>query len=244
MLLDAGADPSTAIHCAITYEDDVGLKAPLDRGSCLFAPSITPKIRNFWHVGWYSESILSYAPWYTRVRRNFNPKILPLVIEALVRSRRCLMALANKHLPISTLRRLGWKDSNDNGTLLDSAAIAVFRCLEDADVKKTDALRPGPMKTVYHDTWMTADCAEILVSAHFQEVDTLDKQGFLPLLLICHYKGNGTCWERNMCLLWFLRHGAKQVVFRVLNRNSTLHILASNLGYPWTPGSPNKHLLV
>ena len=74
------------------------------------------------------------------------------------------MALANKHLPISTLRRLGWKDSNDNGTLLDSAAIAVFRCLEDAGVKTTGALRPGPMKMGYHDTWMTADCVEILFS--------------------------------------------------------------------------------
>ena len=98
MLLDAGADPSTAIHCTITHEDDVGLKAPLDRGSCLFAHSITPKTRNFWHVGWYSESILSYALWYTRVRRNFNPKILPLIIEALARSRRCLMAPPNKLL--------------------------------------------------------------------------------------------------------------------------------------------------
>ena len=174
MLLEAGADTSTAIHYAITYEDDVGLKAPLDRGSCLFAPSIFPKTRNFWHAGWYSESLLSYALWYTLVRRNFNPKILPLIIEALARSRRCLMALANKHLPISTLRRLVWKDSNDNGTLLDSAAIVVFRCLQDAGVKTTDALRPGPMKTFYHDTWMTADCAEILLfSAHFLEVDLL-----------------------------------------------------------------------
>ena len=244
MLLDAGADPSTAIHCAITYEDDLGLKALLNRDKCLFAPSMTSKGCHFFRIGRYSGSILSYALWHNRFRRNFNPKILPLIIDALAGSRRRFMALAKTHLRISKLRQLGWKDPNDEDVLLDSAATAVSRCLEDAGLKIPDVLRPGLMKTIYHDTWMTADSAEMLLSIGFREVDVLDRQGFTPLLLNCHSDGSSYFRERIKCLLWFLRQGAKKVIFPEAEGNNIIHVLAANLGHRWKLGSQCIYLPV
>jgi hypothetical protein len=107
ILLTAGADPSSAIHCAICYEDDVAVKMLLERGSSLFTPQTESTI-GFWGKTYsFHNSILSYALWNGRKRRNFHHKILALVVEALTLSRRRLMKLARKHILIPTLRRLG-----------------------------------------------------------------------------------------------------------------------------------------
>ena len=241
-LLDAGANPSTAIHCAISYEDDVSLKAFLDGGSLLYAPSTSWRSQGFWQNGPFSESVLSYALWHARNRSDFEPNIIPLIIRTLIRTRRSLMTLAKENLSLIDLNELGWTNVADEGTLLDSAAAAVFRRLEKDRVEMPDNLRPRPMKTVYHDAWMTAEVAETLYKAGFKEVDMLDDQGFTPLLLNCHNGGCSTFEERTKCLLWFLRNGANQIVFPVLRGNSLIHYLAATLSRKSSAGMTDSLL--
>lgn len=239
MLLGAGADPSTAIHCAIRYGDGAALEVLLDHGSNLYAPSKIPKTWFFWHDDFafeYGQGMLVYA--LTRVRAYYDGdrRIVRLIIESLARRRRRLMALAKKHLSIQRLRRLGWKDPDDDHALLDSAAPAVFNCLQELGVEMSETLRPRPRSTptVYHNVCLTVESAEILHSVGFHEVDLADTEGQTPLLLYS-LQGNFSCIE------WFLERGATQMIFGDLNQNSIVHVIAAYLAYWWGLGSELPH---
>ncbi|KAF2798588.1 hypothetical protein K505DRAFT_333281 [Melanomma pulvis-pyrius CBS 109.77] len=228
ILLSAGADPSSAIHCAIYYEDDVAVSMLLERGSSLFTPQKKSK-SSFWDIPpRYNSSVLSYALWINRERGNFNHRILPLVVEALVRSRQGLMQLARKHISIPTLKRLGWKDPEDNSKLLDSAAKAVVSELQTQNIRIPDFMQPGPDATVYHNPWMTADVAEALFRAGFEEIDILDCHGVSPMLLNCHQHEAGRWNLPREIIPWLLTHGAKHVVFSSFLNISIVQKLAGN----------------
>lgn len=235
ILLDANADRSSAIHCAIAYEDEVAVKMLLDRGTHLFAPSMVSTIDSFWERGAHHGSILSYALWYNRQRSSFNSKIIPLIVDALTRSRRNLMECARDNVSISKLKQLGWKDTNDSTTLLDSAAEPVFCFLKDKKVPIPEFLWPGSNTTVYHDPWMTPDAAELMLLAGFKELDLPDPEGATPLLLNCHCVQSADEFYTHLpkCLSWFLRHGAEQVVFPPLHGINTIQKLAAEVGYLW-----------
>ena len=214
ILLKAGANPSSAIHCAIAFEDDVSIKMLLERGSCLFTPLVTSKTKSFWNSNkLHCDSILGYALWHSRGRAKFNSNILPLIVQALARSRQSLMELAKRNVPIPILKRLGWKDPNDDCTLLDSAANAVFHYLKYQKVEVSDFVWPGSHRTIYHIEWMTTDVMKNLFSAGFKETDIEDSQGLTPLLLHCSFQGLAHCNEQLQNLLWLLTHGAKRVIF-------------------------------
>ena len=247
ILLRAGADPSQAVHCAVAYEDEVGLRMLLDQGCFLFTPltqsglDLSNQPKCLWNI-WQSEggSILSYALRLNQHREGLNPTILSLIVQALARSRRSLMKLARQHVPVRTLRELGWNHPYDDTALLDSSAAAVFGHLQGRGTTNSNFLWPGFNTTVYHHEWMTSEVAEALFLEGFKEIDLPDPQGITPLLLNCH--GGGAAFRSLECLIWLIQHGAKLVIFPSIHRTSIMHKLAADLGENWTRRVTYEHL--
>lgn len=226
MLLDSGADPSDAIHCAIAYEDEECLEILLDSGSRLVAETGS---RTCNHQGFWADrrSVIEFALDRNEARRTFNPRIQSLLVAALVKDRRQLMDIATIPLLSSQLRELGWRNPQDRHEVIDSAALPVSKRLEAMQVLKPEHERlwPGQQNSVYHTYFMTADFAESLFLAGFTDVDAVGVNGKTPLLEHLH----AFPWWRGELTLWFLEHGARKLVFPGCNDITFVHILAANL---------------
>jgi hypothetical protein len=112
--------------------------------------------------------------------------------------------------------------------------------LKEMVVEYRESLCPGTAKPVYHNPWINADVAEMLCEAGFTEIDEFDQDGITPLLLHTYVPGARPWWEIPRVLLWFLNHGAKNMVFPTLDNNTFVHKLAANLGAEWSIRFSNK----
>jgi hypothetical protein len=104
-------------------------------------------------------------------------------------------------------------------------------------------MKPGPGATVYHDPWMTAEVAEALFIAGFEEIDILDHCGLSPLILNCHDPGFGPRYAPTETVLWLLKRGAKHFVFPDFMKISIVQKLAGKLGDKWVLRSENQKLI-
>ena len=253
ILLEAGADPSTAVHCAIFYEDEVSLRTLLDHGmrrledaseqhsSSLLAkdvdvgpPHLQPQ--EFQTFNNFPCLLLSFALWRERVLLKPHHNIISLIVQALAALRQKLMDLAQKYLSVSELKQCGWNDAFNNVLVSDAVATALATSLHDKNVDVIPALCPS-RQSVYHNKWMTEFTANELLLAGFKQIDLPDELGRTPLLVNAHFT-KGRIMERIACLNWFLQNGAEHVMFPYLNGKSLAHVLAANLGNAWFAKPP------
>ena len=244
ILLKAGADPSTAVHCAIFYEDEVALQSLLDSGSCL---EVTAYKSDEWKCAlWgfndFAHSLLSFALWQQRTQRNTRHAATTiLTLQSLAISRQKLMDLAKQYISVSELKRCGWTDPFKNALVSDAVATALATSIREKKIDIPPALWPSTRQSVYHDEWMTATAAEELFLAGFNQIDLPDEVGRTPLLVNAHFEEHNIL-ERCTCLYWFLHHGPEHVVFPHLNGKSVAHVLAANLGRCWYPKNPEDNI--
>ena len=213
MLLEAGADPSNAIHCAVSHGDNQALEVLLIHGSQLYAHSVVQSQPSF---GRDDDSILEYA-----IRRGSSIATLRLIIDAMTHRRQCFMSLAKKHLSRQKLIQFGWENPDSQETLLDSAASAVFDRLLILDIVVPEIVQPQPAPTIYHMSGLNRACADLLYSAGFREIDSLSVDGHTPLLLHAFDQRTVTL----DIVEWFLENGARQMRFKVMNGISVVHAI-------------------
>jgi hypothetical protein len=133
----------------------------------------------------------------------------------------------------SQLEDLGWSEYGNSHYKVDRAALAVYQKLQDMGVSCRKRIYPGAARTIYHTTWITADVAEGFWKAGFREVDEYDHNGITPLLMIAHGSEAHSSREVPSTILWFLQHGAKNIVYRYLKKNTLIHRLAIRMGIGW-----------
>ena len=254
ILLKAGADPSTAVHCAIFHEDDVFLRNLLDCGSRLEAVSEEhsrsllskdildagpPPLQDqgFWTFNKFACSLISFALWRERVLQKPRDTTISLIVQASAALRQKTMDFARSFVSVSELKRCGWNDPFNNVLVSDAVATALATSLHEKRIDLPPGLWPSTRQSVYHNEWMTATTASELFLAGFKQVDLLDELGRTPLLVNAHFTWNNIP-ERSACLYWFLNNGAEHVVFPNLNGKSLTHVLAANLGSIWDVGPP------
>ncbi|ETN37825.1 uncharacterized protein HMPREF1541_07448 [Cyphellophora europaea CBS 101466] len=223
LLLQKGANPSETVHCTVDLQDDTSLEILLDADSRLFLG-----------VNGREKSLLEHA-----LYRNYslhvanglgtNERILPLIVEALTTSRRCLMRLARSYLSDSRLRDLGWAEPQRDYPLLDSStALDMIRQLQMRGVKIPDRIWPDSRhRSVYHTEYMIVEVADSLFQAGFDEIDIKAPDGWTPLLVNIYDYMNGV--EPLKVLGWFLDHDARNLVFPELNAISLYHALAAKV---------------
>ena len=244
ILLKAGADPSTAVHCAIFSGDEVALQSLLDSGSCLEVTAYKSDEwkRTLWDINDFAHSLLSFALWQQRNHKKTHHAATTIsILHSLTASRQRLMDLAKQYMSVSELKRCGWSNPFKDALVSDAVATTLATSIRE---KKTDvppALWPSTRQSVYHDEWMTATAAEALFLAGFNQVDLPDEVGRTPLLVNAHFDGYNIL-ERCACLYWFLHHGAEHVVFPHLNGKSVAHVIAANLGRSWYPNHPEHNI--
>ena len=254
ILLKAGADPSTAVHCAIFHEDDAFLRNLLDCGSRLEAVSeehsrsLLPKAildagpahlqpQGFWIFNKFACTLISFTLWRERVQGKPRDITISLIVQALAALRRKIMDFARKFVSVSELKRCGWNDPFNNVLVSDAVATALATSLHEKRIDLPPGLWSSTRQSVYHNEWMTATTASQLFLAGFKQVDLVDEVGRTPLLVNAHFTWENIV-ERSACLYWFLNHGAEHVVYPNLNGKSLAHVLAANLGSLWNGGPP------
>ena len=233
ILLNNAADPSSAVHCAIVYEDESTLRILLDRG-CRLNAQIPPSFQDqgFWSCNEFAYSIFSFALWRQRVQSTTSSAIITLIVQALAASRQELMDLAKRCNSVPELKRCGWNDPSKKCLVSDNVAMALANSLLEKEVRLHPALWPSNRESVYHDGWLTAIAANDFFLAGFKEVDLMGDLGRTPLLINAHFTKSDIV-ERSTCLYWFLNHGPVRVMFPHLNGCSLAHVLAANLGEEW-----------
>jgi len=246
LLLQAGADPFTAIHFAIAYEDESTLRDMLHSGSC-FLVSLSPsKIQGLWSYGWVFESILRFALWRQWTQGSTRPTLFQLIVMAVAESRQKLMDLSQKYMSLYELKRCGWRNLSNQNLVSNAVAMALARSLLERKISIPKGSWPSETPSVYHERWMTAAAADELFQAGFKEVDLPGKKGRTPLLLNAHFSEWRERWptcefilqRRTACMHWFLRHGAKRVVFPKVNGTSVAHMIGASLGNIWMLNPP------
>jgi len=249
LLLRAGADPSTAIHWAIVYEDELTLRDILHSGSRLFASPSTSRIKGLWNHCWRYESVLGFVLWRQSVQGSISPTFAHLIVGAVADSRRKLMDLSQKYMSLQELKKCGWVDPPNQGLVSDAVATELARSLLELKISVPEGLWPSGKQSIYHEEQMTAAAADDLFKAGFQAVDLEDKEGWTPLLRNAWFSW-WSHWQRRKlylqqriaCIYWFLQHGGARVVFPNLNGISVAHVIGAYLGHTWRLGWSREHV--
>jgi hypothetical protein len=224
MLLDAGADPSEGVHCAIMYQALESLEILLEADLWYFrrpgtAFDIHPDSIN---------SLIDLALW----KKGFlpvYPQILSLLVNSFARARVELMELAKQYLSPSQLEDLDWSEYRNSHYKVDRAALAIYHKLQDVGVPCRKKIYPGAARTIYHG-WINAEVAEGFWKAGFTEIEEYDNNGFTPLLLITHNYIVSRMGKALPLVLWFLQRGAQNLVYPESKNNTLIHKLAAAIG--------------
>lgn len=238
LLLAAGANASEAILKVVSYRDCASLRKliwPLNgvRNISLYRISARDDRSYFGHC-LQSYNTRNETPVTFRKRH----EILIMLVSAMADARRQFMAMAQANIPSEALRSLGWKDPSNTQTLLDgTAVVSVAETLRNLGIKVPARLDPGSGKSVYHESFLTAQAAELLLSYRFTEIDLLNDWGCTPLQLVAHYLVAQIQEEARDIIFWFLDHGA-----RTDSSNSRaitiLHLMAESLNQEMLYDSP------
>lgn len=217
-LLDAGADPSMAIHFAVDSVDFEAVKLLFEFECPLFVYQNAPE--SFWY-SYDSDSILAYAS------RN---EYLFSIIAGKVASYRCeLLTLALDILPPSQLKKLGVFPGRLRDSVLDYGAEAVANAICRRGIRLKPKLWPGTYSTVYHlYMWPHDDVKlkDILWANGFHDHDAQDRWGATPLLRACCLTISRTSEFKWQSMMWHLNRGADPLNVGTIGLPNCLHALA------------------
>ncbi|KAF2095076.1 hypothetical protein NA57DRAFT_59827 [Rhizodiscina lignyota] len=198
-LLDAGADPSSAIHCAIACGNKPIVEVLLERGSRLFVGA--EHVPGHWYH-FNGDSVLAYA-----ISNAISQSLLPVLIDRVALSRKLLKELVIKSLPEHMLKRANLNGFYHSDSLLDAFAPAITFHLRRQRIEFPAWLGAGKRASVYHGDAMNLLVAEKLYSVGFHDVDREDLWHATPLFLLC-LNSLAMHFEFADLVHWYIRHGA------------------------------------
>jgi hypothetical protein len=219
-LLDAGADPSMAIHFAVDSVDFEAVKLLFEFECPLIVYPNAPK--TFWH-SYIRHSILAYA---SKAR---NEYLFSIIAGKVASYRRELHTLALDVLPPSQLEDLGVYPGRLRDSVLDYGAEAVANAICRGGIRLKPKLWPGTYSTVYHlYMWLPNDVKfkDILWANGFHDHDAQDRWGATPLLRACCLTTTTTCEFAWQSMVWHLDRGADPLNVGIIGLPNCLHALA------------------
>lgn len=219
-LLNAGADPSMAIHFAVRSVDFEAVRLLLDFKCPLFVYPDAPK--GFWHT-YRGDSILAFAS------ETYDKNLISMIAGRVASYRRELLTSAVDVLPPSQLGKLGVHPGRLRGTVLDYGARAVANAICRKGIRLEPMLWPGTYSTVYHlPTWACEDIGfkNTLLANGFHDHDAQDQWGATPLLRACCLSISSYTELEWQSMVWHLDRGADPLNVGIIGLPNCLHALA------------------
>lgn len=234
ILLDAGADPATAIHVAIHQEDLRGIELLLDNGCPIFTPQSMTSQFSFCYN---RDSLMAFA-----LDEGSSTPVISLLIDKIAERRRQLQVLASHHLSPSTLQALEINRDEGSSLLPDKNSYQIVMSLQDKGVDVPTPLWPGTRPSLYHYANMRYSVARKLRKAGFHDLDIRDQNGTTPLI-----QALGSLQDRAdkyRLIRWYLKRGADPKL-RQMGLKNCLHVFSHLNAYllavqmwnatPWSP---------
>lgn len=243
-LLEAGADPSTAIHPAVFFGDEEAVEILLEYDCAIYRDyTVQYPVQSAWHSPFEGDarrapvdSVLEYSLWsylysngWDRCPKISNmPSIRKRIIDYIAESRKKLGELARSKLPRSEWGKLGC----DGDVVVDQTAASIVKRLQQLGVAITRRMLSGRYKTVYHMRYLDSATAEFLYEAGFQDFDVEDEHGCTPLLLCCTGMLHKESLDSGDPLpSWYLEHGVSLHTPVSIGKTTHLHLLARRYRY-------------
>jgi hypothetical protein len=247
MLLDAGADPSSAIHLAVIRGDYNLVDMLLSYGASIFydpSHSHSHHMLRQWTFRWtenappaYFESILGFYGWIAGTNPSGTKALCSLVCAAMARSYRNLQNFGIQKIPWTRLAPSG-VDFSDKDTLSEVLIQTILQELQVSQIDIPHAFSPGQLRSVHHTGPMTAQIASELYEAGFRNLVIPDGSGRTPFLLHCSDISNGD-WGRSpdseTLAAWYLSQDFSPRELLGLTGTTCLHVLAHSASWSFAP---------
>lgn len=240
LLLELGADPSTAIFSAVFFGDGTAVRMLLEYDCRIFRNYSTQyPPQSAWNSPFEGntrkapvDSVLEFSLWRYVYSNNRSqcphnsrmPSIRKAIVDYIAHSRRKLAEMALSKIPMAELHDLGWVGWD---TAVDNAAVPICKKLNQLGVEVPHSLTPGRYKTVYHMRYLDTSTADRLYDAGFHDLDVEDEKGWTPLLLSCSGLHHMECLDSSDPLpLWYLDHGVTPRPTAASQGTTHIHLLA------------------